>query len=92
MVVIPLSGTTIPFSIEFKYSAARIILKPAPPGSGIIAGGPMRAVLEAAGVRDVVGKILGTKNKAANVYATLGALEKIAEIKVKKDNLKQYGQ
>ena len=88
MVVIPLSGTTIPFSIEFKYSAARIILKPAPPGSGIIAGGPMRAVLEAAGVRDVVGKILGTKNKAANVYATLGALEKIAEIKVKKDNLK----
>jgi small subunit ribosomal protein S5 len=88
MVVIPLSGTTIPFSIEYKYSAARIILKPAPPGSGIIAGGPMRAVLEAAGVRDVVGKILGTKNKAANVYATLGALEKIAEIKVKKDNLK----
>jgi small subunit ribosomal protein S5 len=88
MIVIPLSGTTIPFSIEFKYSAARIILKPAPPGSGIIAGGPMRAVLEAAGVRDVVGKILGTKNKAANVYATLGALEKIAEIKAKKDNLK----
>jgi len=88
MVVIPLSGTTIPFSIEYKYSAARVILKPAPPGSGIIAGGPMRAVLEAAGVRDVVGKILGTKNKAANVYATLGALEKIAEIKVKKDSLK----
>ena len=88
MVVIPLNGTTIPFSIEYKYSAARIILKPAPPGSGIIAGGPMRAVLEASGVRDVVGKILGTKNKAANVYATLGALEKIAEIKVKKDNLK----
>ena len=88
MIVIPLSGTTIPFSIEYKYSAARVILKPAPPGSGIIAGGPMRAVLEAAGVRDVVGKILGTKNKAANVYATLGALEKIAEIKVKKDNLK----
>lgn len=88
MIVIPLSGTTIPFSIEFKYSAARIILKPAPPGSGIIAGGPMRAVLEAAGVRDVVGKILGTKNKAANVYATLGSLEKIAEIKAKKDNLK----
>ena len=88
MVVIPLSGTTIPFSVEYKYSAARIILKPAPPGSGIIAGGPMRAVLEASGVRDAVGKILGTKNKAANVYATLGALEKIAEIKVKKDYLK----
>ena len=87
MIVIPLSGTTIPFSIEYKYSAARVILKPAPPGSGIIAGGPMRAVLEAAGVRDAVGKILGTRNKAANVYATLRALEEIADIKAKKDYL-----
>lgn len=87
MIVVPLTGTTIPFSIEYKFSAARIVLKPAPPGSGIIAGGPMRAVLEAAGVRDAVGKILGTKNKAANVYATLRALEEIAEMKVKREYL-----
>ena len=87
LIKIPLTGTTIPFSIEYKYSAARIVLKPAPPGSGIIAGGPMRAVLEAAGVRDASGKILGTNNKAANVYATLEALKEITKIKEKRDFL-----
>jgi len=80
MVQVPLVGTTIPYSVEEKFSAAKIILKPAPPGSGIIAGGPMRVVLTAAGIRDVVGKILGTKNKISNVYATIQALESINEI------------
>lgn len=80
MVSVPLVGTTIPYSIEEKFSAARILLKPAPPGSGIIAGGPMRVVLTAAGIRDVVGKILGTKNKISNVYATIRALEKVDKI------------
>ena len=80
MIVVPLAGTTIPYSVNEKFSAAKILLKPAPPGSGIIAGGPMRVVLEAAGVRDAVGKILGTKNKISNVYATLKALETISEI------------
>jgi len=80
MIMVPLVGTTIPYSVEEKFSAARIILKPAPPGSGIIAGGPMRVVLTAAGIRDVVGKILGTKNKISNVYATISALERINEI------------
>src|SRR3990167_7515181 len=61
MIVVPLVGTTIPYSVYEKFSAAKILLKPAPPGSGIIAGGPMRVVLEAAGIRDAVGKILGTK-------------------------------
>jgi len=79
MITVPLSGTTIPFEVREKFSAARIILKPAPKGSGIIAGGPMRAVLEAAGVRDAVGKILGTNNKISNVYATISALKKISE-------------
>ena len=63
MVTVPIQGTTIPFEIEEKYNAARILLKPAPPGSGIIAGGPMRVVLDAAGVKDAVGKIFGTNNK-----------------------------
>ncbi len=78
MIVVPLTGTTIPYSVRQKFSAAEILLKPAPPGSGIIAGGPMRVVLEAAGVRDAVGKILGTKNKISNVYATLEALEQVS--------------
>jgi small subunit ribosomal protein S5 len=80
LVVIPLAGTTVPYSVREKFSAAKVLLKPAPPGSGIIAGGPMRVVLEAAGIRDAVGKILGTKNKISNVYATLKALEKISFI------------
>ncbi len=78
MIVVPLKGTTVPFSIVEKFSAAEVMLKPAPPGSGIIAGGPMRVVLEAAGIRDASGKILGTKNKVSNVYATLKALESIS--------------
>jgi len=84
MVTVPIVGTTLPFSVREKFSAAKVIVKPAPPGSGIIAGGPMRVVLNAAGVRDAVGKILGTKNKASNVYATMKALESISELKNKK--------
>jgi small subunit ribosomal protein S5 len=85
MIEVPIVGTTIPFEVSKKYSAAKILLKPAPPGSGIIAGGPMRVVLEAAGVRDAVGKILGTKNKISNVYATLEALETLAKLKGRKE-------
>lgn len=88
MITIPLRGTTIPYSTVEKFSAARVVLKPAPPGSGIIAGGPMRVVLEAAGVRDASGKILGTKNKISNVYATLKALETIGKMEKKREILK----
>lgn len=88
MFKIPLTGTTIPFSVTEKFSAAYVLLKPAPPGSGIIAGGPIRVVLESAGVRDASGKILGTKNKISNVYATLAALKTISEIDRKKKILK----
>lgn len=84
MLTVPLKGTTIPYSVDEKFSAAKVLLKPAPSGSGIIAGGPMRVVLEAAGIRDAVGKILGTTNKASNVYATLEALDSIAEIERRK--------
>lgn len=89
MINVPLKGTTIPYSVEEKFSAARVLLKPAPPGSGIIAGGPMRVVLESAGVRDAVGKILGTKNKTSNVYACLKALKTIAKIDRRKQLLKE---
>lgn len=84
MIEVPLSGTTVPFEVTEKYNAARVLLKPAPAGSGIIAGGPMRVVLEAAGIRDAVGKILGTNNKISNVYATLKALESITRLNHKK--------
>jgi small subunit ribosomal protein S5 len=80
MFTIPMKGTTIPYSIKEKFSASKILLKPAPPGTGIIAGGPMRVVLEAAGVRDAVGKSLGSENKASNVYATLKALHSLNKI------------
>lgn len=77
MITVPLDGTTIPFSLRVKKGAAEVLLKPAPQGSGVIAGGPIRAVVEAAGVRDISSKILGTQNQASNVYATFEALKQI---------------
>lgn len=68
---------TISHEVYIKFEAAKILLKPAPKGSGIIAGGAVRTVLEVAGIKDVVGKILGTNNKITNVYATMKALEKL---------------
>lgn len=80
MVDVPLfEERTIPHRLEIKYGAANILLKPAPKGSGIIAGGAVRTVLELAGVKDVVGKMLGSRNKITNVYATLLALEKLRD-------------
>lgn len=76
MITVPLHDErTVPHRIEIKYGAARMFLKPAPKGSGIIAGGAARAILELAGVKDVVAKRLGTNNKITNVYATLEALK-----------------
>lgn len=79
MIVVPMKGTTIPFEIYVKRGAAKILLKPAPPGTGVIAGGAVRAVVEAAGIKDIVSKILGTKNQASNVYATIEALKQLGE-------------
>ncbi len=81
MITVTLSGTTIPYSVTEKFSAARVLLKPAPEGSGIIAGGAIRVVFEAAGIRDAVGKILGSKNKTSNIYATISALSRISRMK-----------
>jgi small subunit ribosomal protein S5 len=80
LIDVPIKGTTIPYSVLQKYSAAKVMLKPAPSGSGIVAGGAMRVVLEAAGVKDAVGKILGSRNKTSNVYATIEALKQVARI------------
>lgn len=85
LITVPMRGTTIPHQIFLKRGAARVFLKPAPPGTGVIAGGAVRAVVDAAGIKDIVSKIMGSKNQASNVYATLEALK---QFKVKKENIK----
>lgn len=80
MIEVPRRGTSIAYDVKIKYGAARVLLKPAPPGSGIIAGGTIRVVLELAGIKDAVGKSLGTNNKITNVYATLKALERLTKL------------
>lgn len=82
LIRVPMKGTTIPHDVHVKVGAAKIMLKPAPPGSGVIAGGAVRAVVEAAGIRDISSKVLGTNNKANNVYATLEALRRLRPPKV----------
>ena len=77
MITVPMRGTTIAHEVWLKKGAAKILLKPAPPGTGIIAGGAVRMVVELAGIRDIVSKILGSNNKASNVYATMEALRKL---------------
>lgn len=77
MFTVQMKGTTIPHEIRVKRGAAQVLLKPAPPGTGVIAGGAVRAVVEAAGIRDIVSKILGSKNQASNVYATMEALKQL---------------
>lgn len=86
LIEVSLAGNTLPFEIYKKYGAAKVLLKPAPAGSGIIAGGPIRVVLESAGVKDASAKQLGTNNKITNVYATIEALKDIVKIKKRKDD------
>lgn len=83
-IIVPMKDTSIPYKIFVKEGASKIMLKPARAGSGIIAGGALRAVLEAAGVRDVVAKVLGTNNKAANVNTAIEALKQLGELYKKK--------
>ena len=74
---ITLKDRTIPHEIVMKFKAAEVLLKPAPQGTGVIAGGPIRAVVEAAGIQNIVAKILGCHNKITNVYATFYALKSL---------------
>jgi small subunit ribosomal protein S5 len=76
---IPLAGTTIPHEVTTRYSAAKVILKPASPGTGVIAGGGVRAVVEAAGIRDILSKSLGSANILNVIKATMQALEQLKD-------------
>ena len=79
MVKIPLKGSTIPHEITVKVGASIVVIKPARVGTGIIAAGAMRAILELGGVRDVVGKSLGSRNPINIVAATLEALRQLRD-------------
>ena len=74
LITVPIKNGTIAHEIRIKEGAAEVLLKPAPAGSGIIAGGAVRSIVEAAGIRNISSKVLGTKNPASNIYATLEAL------------------
>lgn len=89
MIEVPIYKSTLPYSIKSKYGSAQVLLKPASPGTGLIAGGTVRAVLELAGVQDVLSKILGSANKINNLKATFLALKKIRDLYLKKQNLKK---
>jgi small subunit ribosomal protein S5 len=79
LIEVPIVKGSIPFEYYIKLGAAKILLKPAPPGSGVIAGGAVRSVVSASGIQNISSKVLGTNNRASNVYATMEALTQISK-------------
>lgn len=77
MITVPLVGGTIPHDVEVRFSGARVLLKPASEGTGVIAGGAIRNVVEIAGIHDLLSKSLGSSNKVNTAYATIAALKSL---------------
>jgi len=77
LIEVPLEDGTIPHEIEVVYESSRVILRPAAPGTGVIAGKVPRAILELAGVTDILTKVLGSRNEINVAYATIEALKKL---------------
>jgi len=86
LITVPMINSTITHEVFKKHGAAKILIKPASEGTGVIAGGAVRAVVEAAGIRNILSKVLGTKNQASNVYATLEALKSLRPVKKEQKN------
>ena len=85
MIIVNVSKNTIPHEVMHKFKAAKVFLKPAPEGRGVIAGGVIRDVLELAGIKDIIAKIYGCKNKVNNVRCTFEALQKLRKIEEKQE-------
>jgi small subunit ribosomal protein S5 len=79
LIQVPLNGSTIPHSLVSKYCAAKVLIKPAAPGTGVIAGGGVRAIMEVAGINDVLAKSLGSDNPVNVVKATMLGLSRLRE-------------
>lgn len=77
MITVPLHNRTIPHDVEVRFSGARVLLKPASEGTGVIAGGAIRNVVEVAGIHDLLSKSLGSSNKVNTAYATVEALKQL---------------
>lgn len=89
MVTVPLVNETIPHQVKLKYASSQILLIPARPGTGIIAGGALRSVLDLAGVKNILSKMLGSSNKVNNVKAVFEAFKKMKNPEQMKRRIKQ---
>ncbi len=92
MIDVPIINSTIPHEILQKFGAAKVLLKPARKGKGVIAGGAVRIVLELSGIKNITSKILGTNNKVTVAKATILALDNIKKVDTKNSNKKKLAK